>query len=165
MSQENRHAAGNPGREFLDGFAVGELTSRLKYQAPSQIKEWIALDKLNNFKGTLRKYNYSITSLTADPTDASKVLIVAEKTAEGINRSLVQAFTQSDRFMDGWEAGCLHGLLHYGQPAKVEQWVKINNLDAIQKVLDEHHYVITSLRIHPEDKRWTMLNAQKDCDA
>jgi hypothetical protein len=146
---------------FLDGFAVGELTGRLTHQVPGQFKEWISLSQLNDFKGVLRKHNYSITGLTADPEDPTRVLMVAEKTAEGTNQNLVQAFTYSDRFMDGWEAGCLHSQLRYGQPEQVEQWVKINNLDAIQQVLDEHGYAISSMRIHPEDKRWTMMSAQK----
>ncbi|MCL6434840.1 MAG: hypothetical protein K6T90_11615 [Leptolyngbyaceae cyanobacterium HOT.MB2.61] len=146
---------------FWDGFAVGELTGRLKHQAPKQIKEWISLSRLNDIKGTLRKYNYTITGVTAHPSNPSQVLMIAEKTAGGTNPNLVQAFTQSDRFMDGWEAGCLYSQLRYEQPVQIEQWVKINNLDAIQQVLDQHGYTITSMRIHPQDKRWTMLNARK----
>jgi hypothetical protein len=146
---------------FEDGFALGELTGRLKHESPVQIRQWLPLDRVNDFKGVLRKYNYSITGLTAHPTESNQVLMVAEKTAGGTNPKLVQAFTQGDRFMDGWEAGCLHGLLHYTQPAQVEQWVKVTNLDAIQKVLDENNYAIVLMRIHPQDKRWVMVTAHK----
>jgi hypothetical protein len=146
---------------FSEGFAVGVFTGRLKHEAPIQIKEWVALAQINDFKGTLRKYNYTISGVTAHPTDSTQVLLTAEKTAEGTNSKLVQAFTHSDRFMDGWEAGCLDSLLRYGNPEQLEQWVKINNVDAIQQVLDEHHYTIKSMRIHPQDKRWTMVTAAK----
>lgn len=148
-------------QSFLDGFAVGQLTGRLKHQAPDQLKEWVPLAKLNDFKGVLRKYNYSITGLTADPSDPTQVLMVAEKMAPGTDENLVQAFTQSDRFMDGWATGCLHSFLHYVQPKQVEEWVKLNNLDAVQQVLEEYGYKISSLQVHSKDKRWAMLSASK----
>ncbi len=146
---------------FLEGFSVGAFTGRLKHEAPTQIKEWVPLAQLNDFKGTLRKYNYTITGVTAHPSDPAQVLLTAEKTVEGTNPTLVQMFTHSDQFMDGWEAGCLDSLLRYGQPEQIEQWVKISNVDAVQKVLDAHHYTIKSMRIHPEDKRWTLVTAEK----
>ncbi len=144
---------------FLEGFAIGELTGRLKHEAPSQLKQWIPLARLSDFKGVLRKYNYSIVGLSAHPSDPNQLLIVAEKMAEGTNRQLFQAFTKDKRFIDGWEAGCLASFLRYGQPQQLEQWVQIHNLDVLQQIMDEYHYVITSMRVHPEDKRWMMLIA------
>ena len=146
---------------FSEGFVVGVFTGRLKHEAPAQIREWVPLAQINDFKGTLRKYNYTITGVTAHPDDSNQVLLTAEKTSEGTNPDLVQVLTHSDRFMDGWEAGCLDSLLRYANPEQVEQWVKVNNVDAIQQVLDQHQYTIKSMRIHPQDKRWTMVTAEK----
>lgn len=148
-------------QSFLDGFAVGELTGRLKYEAPAQLKQWIPLARLSDFKGVLRKYNYSLVGVTGHPSEPDQVLIVADKVAEGTNPKLIQAYARDDRFIDGWEAGSLASLLRYGQPEQVEQWVQIRNLDVLQQVVDEYQYVITSMNIHPEDKRWTMLVARK----
>ncbi len=146
-------------QSFLEGFAVGELTGRLKHEAPFQLKQWVPLARLSDFKGVLRKYNYSIIGLSAHPSDPNQVLIVAEKMAEGTNRNLIQTFTKDNRFIDGWEAGCLASLLRYAQPKQIEQWVQIHNLDVLQQIIDQYQYVITSMRVHPEDKRWMMLVA------
>jgi hypothetical protein len=148
-------------RHFLDGFEIGKFTSKLKHQAPSQIKQWIPLSKLKDFRGVLQKYNYTISGITTHPTDAEQVLLVADKVADGTDPNLVQAFAKSEQFMHGWEAGSLAGLLKYTQPDRVEEWVKIENLNAIQQVMDEHGYVITSLRIHPEYQKWSQLTAQR----
>jgi predicted TPR repeat methyltransferase len=148
-------------QSFADGFAVGELTGRLKYQAPQQFKEWITLAKLQDFRGVLQKYNYSITGVTIHPSDSEQILIVAEKTAEGTNPHLIQAFGKGDRFMDGWATGCLVGLLRYTQPECIEEWVKVENLDAIQQVVDECGYEIKTMKLHPEKKQWIALVAQK----
>jgi hypothetical protein len=154
-------AEGIHDRSFLDGFEIGEFTGKLKHQAPQQIKQWIPIAKLKDFKGVLQKYNYTISGITSHPSDSEQVLMVADKIAEGTNPNLVQAFTKGDQFMHGWEAGNLAGLLRYTQPDQVEEWVKVENLDAIQKVVDEYGYTITSLRIHPEYKKWTQLVAQR----
>lgn len=146
-------------QSFLEGFAIGELTGRLKYEEPSQLKQWIPLARLRDFKGVLRKYNYSIVGISVHPSDPNQVLISAEKMVEGTNRKMIQAFAKDDRFIDGWEAGCLASLLRYTQPERVEQWVQIRNLDALQQILDQYQYAIASMRIHPEDKRWVMLVA------
>ncbi len=147
------------GQSFLDGFAVGELTGRLKHEAPSQVKQWIPFARLNDFKGVLRKYNYSIVGVTGHHSKPDQILIVADKVAEGTNPKLIQAYARDDRFIDGWEAGCLASLLCYGKLGRVEQWVQIHNLDVLQQVVDEYKYIVTSMRAHPEDKRWIMLVA------
>ena len=147
---------------FLDGLAVGELTGRLKYDAPAQLKLWVALSKLGDFKGVLQKYNYQMTGLTAHPSDPDQVLIVAEKGEKGTNPQIVLSFAKGDRFMDGWHTGCLSAMLHYTRPEQFEEWIKVDNLDAIQRLLDKHHYTISSLRVHPEDKKWLLVVACKD---
>lgn len=148
-------------QNFLDGFAVGEFTGRLKYQTPLQIKEWVPLDKIKNFKSVLRKYNYSITGVSAHLSDPNQVLLAADKIAEEPNHKMILAFASGDIFMDGWEAGCLSMMLRCLQPEQVNEWVKVSNLDAIQKVVDKCGYAITSLHIHPEYKKWAQLVAQK----
>jgi hypothetical protein len=148
-------------QSFLDGFAVGELTGRLKHEAPAQLKQWIPLARLSDFKGVFRKYNYSLVGITGHPSEPDQILIVADKVAEGTNPKLIQAYARDNRFIDGWEAGSLASLLRYGQPEQVEQWVQIRNLDVLQQVVDESQYVIISMNIHPEDQRWTMLVARK----
>lgn len=147
-------------QSFLDGFAVGELTGRLKHEAPSQLKQWIPLANLNDFQGVFRKYNYSIVGITAHPSEPDQLLITANKIAEGINRKIIQTFAKDDRFIDGWEAGCLAGLLRYGKPQRVEDWVQIHNLVVLRQILDEYKYIITVLRPHPDDHKWTLLVAQ-----
>lgn len=146
---------------FLAGFAIGELTGQLKYQAPAQIKLWIPLDQLKDYTGVLQKYHYSLIGITAHPSEPNQVLLVADKVADGTAPQLIQAFAKSDRFMDGWAAGCLAGLLRYLRPEELEESVRIENLEAIQQLLDQHGYQLTSLRIHPQDQRWTQLTAQK----
>jgi hypothetical protein len=152
---------GTQVQSFLDGFAVGELTGQLKHTEPAQVKKWVSLPKLKDFKGVLQKYNYTIVGVSTHPDEPDRILMTAEKRTPGTNPELIQAFARDNYFMDGWEAGCLAGLLRYKQPEKLEEWVRIRNLDALQQVIDEHGYMILSLRIHPEDKRWTMLVAQR----
>mgnify|MGYP000181253756 CR=1 FL=1 len=148
-------------QSFADGFAVGELTGRLKHQAPSHLKEWVALDKIKDFKSVLRKYCYRITGVSAHQSDSNQVLLTAEKFADGVDSKMILAFANGDRFMDGWEAGCLAGWLRYTQPEAVEEWVKVTNMDAIQTVVDEYGYGIKALQLHPEYKKWIQLTAQR----
>ncbi len=145
---------------FLEGLAVGELTGRLQHEAPDQVKQWVPLGSLKEARGALRKHHYSLVGVTAHPSDPDQVLLVADKLAPGTDPNLLQILARDERFFDGWEVGCLVGLLRYGRPERLEQWVQIRNLDEIQAALDEHHYGITSMRIHPEDKRWTLVIAQ-----
>lgn len=147
-------------QSFADGYTVGALMGRLKYQAPTQIKEWFALEKLKDIKGTLRKYHYSISAITAHPSDSTQVLIVADKIADGTDPTLIQAFAKDDRFMDGLAAGCLDGLLRYSQPQEIEEWVRVDNLDAIQRIVDDHGYTISSFRVHSDNKQWVLMMAR-----
>lgn len=146
-------------QSFSDGFALGELTGRLKHSAPVQLREWVPLSRLQDIKKVLQKYHYSLTGLHSDPADPSQVLVIADKHAAGSHSKLMQMYARDQRFMDGWEAGFLSSLLRYAQPPRVEQWAQVRNLTALQQVIDEHHYVIVSLRVHDEDERWVMLTA------
>jgi len=148
-------------QSFLEGFVIGELTGRLKHQAPSQVDEWISLDKIEDFKSVFRKYNYSITGLSAHPSDTNQILITATKIDEGTNSREILAFGKDDNFMDGWHVGYITGMMRYDQPNQWEEWVKLTNLRAIERVMDEYGYVITALRNHPENQNWTLLTAQR----
>lgn len=155
-------------QSFLDGFAVGELTGRLRHEAPVQVKQWIPLARIKEFTRVLRTYKYSLEGVSAHPSDPEQLLIVAEKIAEGKNPNWIQALAKDKHFIygslakdkhfiDGWEAGCLASLLHYRKPDLVEEWVQINNLDVIQQITAQYQYVITFMRSHPEDKKWKLL--------
>ncbi len=146
-------------QSFGDGFAVGEFTSQIKYAAPPEIKKWLPVAKLNDFKVALQKHNYSIVGVSVHPCNSDQVLIAAKKTAPGTNPNLVQVLAKDKHFMDGWEAGSLAGLLRYKQPERVEQWVQAHNMDALQQVIDEYGYIISSVLTHPQDKKWAMLVA------
>ncbi|MEB3181295.1 MAG: hypothetical protein VKL59_20010 [Nostocaceae cyanobacterium] len=152
---------GTQVQSFLDGFAVGELTGQLKHTEPAQIKKWMPLQKLKDFKGVLQKYNYSIVGIGSHPSQPDTVLMTAKKTSAGTNPKFIQAVARDNHFMDGWEAGCLAGLLRYKRPEMVEEWVRLRNLEALQQVIDEHGYMVLSVRVHPEDKRWMLLVAQR----
>lgn len=158
-------------QSFLDGFAVGELTGKLKHEAPVQVKQWIPLARIKEFTGVLRTSNYSLVGVSAHPSDPEQLLIVAEKIAKGKNPNGIQAFAKNKHFIygsfakdkhfiEGWEAGCLASLLRYRKPDLVEEWVQINNLDVIQQITEQYKYVITFMRSHPQDKRWKLLVAK-----
>ncbi len=146
---------------FVDGYVVGELTGRLKYQAPAQIKQWVPVEKMKSFKSVLQKYNYSITSMATDPADSSQVLLVAEKVGDGTDPTVVLAFANGNEFMNGWEAGCLAGRLHHTQPEALEEWVKVENMDAIEQVVQDTGYAIASTRPHPEHQKWLQISVRR----
>ncbi len=148
-------------QSFLDGYAVGELTGRLKYEAPLQVRHAVPLVRLKDCKGVFQKYNYTITGVHAHPSDSEQVLIVADKTAEGIDPTIVLAFAKDDLFMSGWGVGRLAGQLRYAQPDQVEEWVQVERLNLIQQILDDCGYTLTSLRIHPEKPQWASLIATR----
>lgn len=151
-------------QSFWDGFAIGELTGRLKYESPAQIRQSLPLASLKDYRALLQKYQYSIVGINAHPSEPDQMLIVAEKTAEGTNPSIILAFARDDDFMNGWAAGCLSGRLQFTQPDRVEEWVRHDNLGAVQRVLDECEYVITGLRVHDENKKWSLITAQRQTE-
>lgn len=145
---------------FSDGFAVGELIGRLKHAEPAELKLWATLDQLQDFKGVLRKYNYSISGITSHPSE-QQVLLSAEKVAAGTDPELMLAFARSDEFINGCEVGCLVGQLRYMQPEHIDEWVRLTNLEAIQSVINDFGYVITRIQAHPEYKKWVQLVGQR----
>jgi hypothetical protein len=150
---------------FADGFAVGELIGRLKHQEPAALKIWAMLEQLQDFKAVLRKHHYRISGLTSHPSKPDQVQLSAEKIMPGTNPELMLAFVRSDEFMDGCEVGCLVGQLRYTQPEQVDEWVKVSNLDAIQGVIRDFGYVVTTMQVHPEYTKWVQLVAQRQLSA
>jgi hypothetical protein len=146
---------------FLDGLAVGELIGRLKHQEPAELKLWAALEQLQDFKAVLRKYNYSISGVTSHPSQPNQVLLSAEKIAAGTDPELMLAFARSEEFMNGCEVGCLVGQVRYTQPDQVDEWVRVNNIDAIRDIINDLGYVITTLQLHPQYNKWMQLVAQR----
>lgn len=146
---------------FADGYAVGELTGRLKYAAPTQVKQWVPLEKLKSFKSVLQKYKYAITSMAADPKDSTQVLLVAEKVGEGTDATVVLAFANGDDFMHGWEAGCLASRLTYTQPEVLEEWINGDNLEVIRQTVQDLGYAIAASQPHPDHKKWIQVRLER----
>lgn len=146
-------------QSFLDGYAIGELTGRLKHESPPQIEHFVPLAKLKDYRGALQKYRYHITHIAAHPADADQVRIVASKTAEGSDPNLVQAFARDDDFMDGWHTGCLASQLRYGRPDRLQEWVKLENLESVRAVVMQQGYTIAALHGHPQHTQWIQIVA------
>jgi hypothetical protein len=147
-------------QRFLEGFAVGELTSRLEHTAPLHFKEWIPTSQVNLLKGVLYRYNYAIIGISTHPSQPDQILLEAEKTANGARLDLVQAFLDDDRFIEGLKAGSLAGLLRYSHPPHVEQWVQSYSLGLLRQIIDDNGYVMTTLEEHPSNLNLVRVVAQ-----